>query len=154
MSNSWARCLPWLKVQEPDIAQRLVGDALENLVSAFDGFGREVCAVAAPKSSDPKKACDVRFQNLIGANSSVQKLFAVDLFSFVSPDEWTFICKCFQKRHLLAHKMGVVDQDYITLTNDTSAVIGRKISIQPDEVKKLGALLAQLGRQFAARLVA
>ena len=72
--------------QEPELAQRLVGDALENLVSAFDGFGREVCSVAAPKSANPDKACDVRFQNLLGANSSVQKLFAVDLVSFVSAD--------------------------------------------------------------------
>lgn len=139
---------------EPDFAQRLIGDALENIVSAFDGFGREVCVVAAPKASNPVKACAVRFQNLVGANNSVQKLFAVDLMSFVSPDDWTFICRCFQKRHLLAHKMGVVDEDYVALTNDSSAIVGRRISIQPEEVKKLGVLLLQLGRQFAARLVA
>ena len=29
--------------QERELAERLVGDSLENLVSAFDGFGREVC---------------------------------------------------------------------------------------------------------------
>jgi Zn finger protein HypA/HybF involved in hydrogenase expression len=147
------KMLTLAEVQEPDFAQRLVGDALENLVSAFDGFGREVCLVAAPKSSNPDKARDVRFQNLVGANSAVQKLFAVDLVSFVSPDEWRFICKCFHKRHLLAHKMGVVDDDYIAQTNDPSATIGRKISVQATEVKELGALLMQLGRQFTARLI-
>lgn len=98
------KMLALAKNQERELAERLVGDALENLVSAFDGFGREVCRVAAPNASNPDKACDVRFQNLAGAKTSVQKLFGVDIASLVASDDWTFICKCFQKRHLLAHK--------------------------------------------------
>ena len=59
--------------QEREMAGHLVGDALENVVSAFDGFGRELCRVAAPKATNPSDAEDVRFQNLIGARSIVCK---------------------------------------------------------------------------------
>lgn len=38
---------------EAELANHLIGDALENVVSAFDGFGREVCS---------KKASDVSFR--------------------------------------------------------------------------------------------
>jgi hypothetical protein len=140
--------------QEREIAERLVGDALENLVSAFDGFGREVCKVAAPRASNPDEAKDVRFQNLVGALSRVQKLFGVDLSSFVLPDDWTFVCRCFQKRHLLAHKLGIVDNEYIQATRDGSAIVGRKISVTPPEVKRLGILLRQLGGKTGEQLLA
>lgn len=50
---------------EKDFADHLIGDALENVVSAFDGFGREICA---------QKAADVQFQNLDGARRRVQTL--------------------------------------------------------------------------------
>jgi hypothetical protein len=139
--------------QERALAERLIGDALENLVSAFDAFGREICKVASPKASNPTEANDVRFQNLVGAQSKVQKLFSVDLPSFILPDDWTFVCRCFQKRHLLAHKMGVVDSDYVNTTKDYSVVVGRMIVIPPLDVKRLGNLVQQLGEGLAIRLL-
>ncbi len=139
--------------QEPAMAERLIGDALENLVSAFDGFGREICSVASPKASNLEEAKDVRFQNLRGAQKRLQKLFGFDLSSFLKPDEWKFVCQCFEKRHLLAHKMGVVDDDYIQVTSDHSAVVGRKILITATEVQRLGTSLAQLGTQISKQLL-
>jgi hypothetical protein len=37
---------------DADVAEQLISDALENAVSAFDGFRREVCRVG-PRSKDP-----------------------------------------------------------------------------------------------------
>jgi len=99
--------------QDREVAEYLVGDALENIVSAFDGFGREICRVAGPKATNPSDAEDVRFQNLIGARGRVQKHFGFDLMTSISTQDWEFACRCFQKRHLLAHKMGLIDDDYV-----------------------------------------
>jgi hypothetical protein len=112
-----------------------------------------VCKVASPKASNPADANDVRFQNLVGAQNRVQELFGVDLSSSISPDDWKFVCRCFQKRHLLAHKMGVVDTDYVQTTKDYSAVVGRKIAITSPEVKRLGILLRQLGGKTGEQLL-
>jgi hypothetical protein len=139
--------------QDRALAERLVGDALENLVSAFDGFGREVCKVASPKASNPTEADDVRFQNLAGAENRIRKLFGFDLSSFILPEDWDFVCRSFQKRHLLAHKMGVIDDDYVQATKDYSASIGRKVLIAPLDVKCLGNLLTQLGAQLTKQLL-
>lgn len=139
--------------QERELAERLVGDSLENLVSAFDGFGREVCRVAAGKTSKPDEAIEVRFQNLAGTQKRLQKLFGFDVSSFISSDDWRFVCQCFEKRHLLAHKMGVADDDYVQATSDHSATVGRKISISSIEVQRLGVLLAQLGTELSKQLL-
>lgn len=139
--------------QSHDLAEQLIGDALENVVSGFDGFGRELCRVSAAKATNPAEAEDVRFQNLTGARTRVQKLFAIDMTTLVAVSEWEFACRCFQKRHLLAHKMGVVDEDYLQATNDRAAVIGRKVQISPDDVKRLCAVMRQLGEKLIAQML-
>ena len=50
---------------------QLIADALENVVSAFDGFGRELCHVYAQKSTNPVEAEAISFQNLAGAQKRV-----------------------------------------------------------------------------------
>jgi hypothetical protein len=137
---------------EPDLAEYLINDSLENAVAAFDGFGREACRVRVHAATKPTQAENLRFQNLNGAQRNVQSLFGFDLANGVSPDEWNFAGRCFQKRHLLAHKMGVIDQEYITHTGDPQAVIGRKVVIRPDEVTTLIDILKKLGTFLVSNL--
>lgn len=124
---------------ERDFADHLIGDALENVVSAFDGFGREICA---------RKAADIQFQNLGGARRRVQDIFAIDFADVLTPDQWAQACRVFQKRHLLAHKMGVIDEDYVRKANDPGAVVGRKIAISNHEVIATIDLIESLGERL------
>lgn len=131
-----------------ELASQLIADALENGVSAFDGFGREVCRVHCPKATDPAKATAISFQNLARADKSVLSIFGVNLSAALDSKEWAFACRCFQKRHLLAHKMGIVDDAYIKATGDVHVQVGRKVPISPndvtlllDHIKRLGASL-------------
>lgn len=137
---------------DTDVAQQLVADALENAVSAFDGFGREACRVHAAKAIDPSKAEAMSFQNLGGAQKNLRTLFGFDVVSGVQPDEWKFLCQSFQKRHLFAHKMGIVDQHYVDVTADMGAAVGRKIVVTGDEVKRLLLLVRQLGNFLVGQL--
>jgi hypothetical protein len=137
---------------EPAVAEHLTGNALEDAVSAFDGFGRETCRVRASSATTPAKAENVSFQNLAGAKKRVQELFGSNLSAALTPDEWDFACRCFQKRHLLAHGMGVVDEAYIQATQDPTAVVGRKVAIRPDEVLSLVGLLRKMGAHLLTRL--
>jgi len=131
---------------EKELAERLIENALEDCVSAFDGFGRELYRVYNENAADPAKAEKVSFQNLEGAKSTILRTFRVDLSAQVTADEWQSGVRGFQKRHLVAHKMGVVDQDYITKTGDTQAVVGRKIGIRTDEVRGLLQIISKLAR--------
>ena len=52
---------------ETDLVEYLIGDASENVVSAFDGLGREICS---------QKGSDIEFQNMTGPRRRVQETFA------------------------------------------------------------------------------
>jgi len=126
---------------DKELGDHLVGDALENLVSAFDGFGREVCR---------QKSADIHFQNLAGARSRIQEIFGFDFADGLSLDEWQQAFRISQKRHLLAHKMGVIDEEYVQKANDRGAIVGRRVQIARDEVKSSVAIIEKLGRRLFA----
>lgn len=142
------------KTQEEQVAQRLIENALEDCVSAFDGFGRETCRVFAEKTIRSEKAAGIRFQNIAGARARVKEQFGVDFAATTVHEDWQCILRAFQKRHLLAHKMGVVDAEYLSATDDSVAVLGRKIEVSSKEVNQLVTRLKFLGDQLFAALQA
>jgi len=142
------------EIQEPPVAQHLIENALEDCVSAFDGFGRETCRVFASKAVKPEKVAEIRFQNIGAARDRVREQFSVDFAATAAPADWKHILRAFQKRHLLAHKMGVVDEDYLSATGDSPSLLGRKVSILAPEVRELSGRLQELGRELFTLLEA
>jgi hypothetical protein len=129
---------------ERDLADHLIGDALENIVSAFDGFGREISS---------RKGTEIRFQNLPGARCNVQDKFGFDFADALTADQWQYVCRVFQKRHLLAHKMGVIDDDYVLKASDFGAVAGRKVQVSAEEVNSSIEIIELLGRTLFAGIL-
>lgn len=138
--------------EDGDLKQHLIGDALENAVSAFDGFGRQAVTARASKATNPKQVEKLTFQNLVNADTAVESLFGFKLSDGVDADEWELLVRCFQKRHLLAHKMGVVDDKYIAATSDPVATPGRKVSITSKEVADLLRAVGKLGHSLVSAL--
>lgn len=136
------------KTQEEQVAQRLIENALEDCVSAFDGFGRETCRVFAEKAIRPEIAAGIRFQNIATARARVKEQFDVDFAATTVHEDWQCILRAFQKRHLLAHKMGVVDEDYLSATGDSPSLLSRKVSIAAEEVYELVARLQSIGAEL------
>ena len=126
---------------EKELAEHLIGDALENVVSAFDGFGRAISA---------EQGQETRFQSLSGARRNIEDAFRFDFADVLSEQEWSFISRMFQKRHLLSHRMGVIDEDYVAKADDPVAVLGRKVQVNPDEVQRSIAIVKRLGDRLYA----
>jgi hypothetical protein len=131
------------------LAEKLVENALEDCVSAFDGFGRELCRVHANRARNASRIEKLTFQNLEGAQSNVLDAFGIDLSAAVEPNEWRAAGAGFQKRHLVAHKMGVVDPDYITKTGDSRVLVGRKIGIKAAEVRELARTISKIAQRLS-----
>lgn len=131
---------------EGSLADQLVTDALENGVSAFDAFGREIFRVNSALATAPDEAARMSCQNLESLKLRVSKMFGIDLASPFTADEWHLLVQAFQKRHLIAHRMGVIDQAYINATGDLGAVVGRKVDLDPAEVVDVLLLVRRLGQ--------
>ena len=139
-------------LDDKELSIHLIEDALENAVSAFDGFGRATSLAFANKSSDENQAKEISFQNILNARNRIQTLCGIDFSSAIDEKEWETIIRCFQKRHLLAHTMGVIDDDYIKKSKDSKAILGRKIVITQDEVIELVQLLKKIGSNLFEKL--
>lgn len=134
---------------KPELAEKLIESALQNCVSAFDGFGRELIRVNTDRASDASMTSRISFQNLSSARIKVLDQFGFDLAGSVPQQTWQEAVRLFQKRHLVVHKMGVIDEDYVTRSGDSSATIGRKILVTPDEVRRLADFIETLSHSLS-----
>jgi hypothetical protein len=129
---------------DKDLAETVIADALAGIVSAFDGFGRAICIDGNTRAS---------FQNLEGGRKRVQQQFGFDMADALTEEEWRSARRSFQKRHLLAHRMGVIDEEYVQKGYDASAVIGRKVMLAPEEVTALVGTVERMGKRLYADVI-
>lgn len=139
-------------IDDNELSEYLIKDSLENLVSAFDGFGRATSLAFSSKSTDEIQAKEISFQNILSARNRIQTLFGIDFAATISETEWETIIRGFQKRHLFAHKMGVIDEEYVKRTNVPTTHLGRKVTISQDEVIELSRLLKIIGKDLYDKL--
>ena len=137
---------------DKELGEKLTENSLEDCISSFDGFGRELCRLYAKKAAKPALAEKVRFQNLDGAKQTLIALFSLDLAAGLTAEEWKAAIRGFQKRHLLSHKMGVVDEEYIRKSDDLRAVVGRKVGVSADEVREIVLILGRLAQYMAGEI--
>ena len=142
------------KADDKDVSERLIENALEDCISAFDGFGREICRVHAEKAINPIRAEKISFQDLRGAQKKLSALFDIDLSDGITAQEWEEVTRGFQKRNLLSHKMGVVDEAYIRKTDDIDAVVGRKITLASSDVREVARIVGKLAKHAVAEFQA
>jgi hypothetical protein len=139
---------------DADFKRYLIEDALENCVSAFDGFARERARAFSARSIDPAAAELVRFQNLRRSGVRLQALFGIDLQRGIVPADWNFAHICFMKRHVLAHAVGVIDQDYLDETKEGNHLLGRRVTVAAPEVERFATIIEGLGATLVAELEA
>ncbi len=81
------------------------------------------------------------FQNIKKANTLIEQWFGIKLWAGLSEPDQNFLHKAFQKRHILTHNAGRVDQDYLDKSGDTSFKLYETIRIDSNEVNRLIGLL-------------
>ena len=121
-------------------------DMLSRIVSTFDGVMRACNRVAVQnkKAIEAKIAEDpnlehldlypidpvTSFQNLKAANDKMQPHWDMAAIAL----DWPKFVQAFQKRHCFAHSLGVADQRYLDIAQDSNAVLGQQIRLTADEV--------------------
>jgi hypothetical protein len=122
-----------------ELVETVVADALAGVVSSFDGFGRELCSDGGNK---------VSFQNLEGGRKRVLQRYGFDVADAATDEDWRSAIRSFQKRHLLAHRMGVIDDEYVEKAFDPAAIVGRRVKLASDEVATLIRIIERVGKRL------
>ena len=131
------------QTEEP-IRRSLIENGLEDAVSSFDGFGRELCRLHAEAAVATEMAATISFQNLPRAAKKIAEAYQLDLTNVLETGVWRQTAVSFQRRHLLAHAMGVIDQAYVSQTGEDPARVGRRIEVSAVEVANLLKSLRKL----------
>ncbi|SRR6266404_465915 len=137
---------------DDELKRHLIEDALENCVSSFDGFARESCRIRACRSQDAGKCANISFQNLHRAADKVSSLFRIDMKRSVSEADWQFAHIASMRRHVIAHRGGVIDDQYLAETGERTHLRGRRVVVSAGDVVRLSRIILDVGRFLVEQL--
>ena len=90
------------------------------------------------------------FQNLGEGTGLWHAAYGKGYSDHLDAGELAVLVRMFQQRHLLAHRQGLVDEDYIERSGDTSYRIGQRLVVREAAVRECLALDEKLAAGMAA----
>jgi len=118
----------------------LIETSLGECVVAFQRFCEVKFTTRAPEKNIKFNA----FQNIEIGATYWKDILGETYEVWLKIDEMIRLNLIFQKRHLLAHTEGIVDQKYINKTKNISYKVGQRIVIKEKDVSELIELIKKL----------
>jgi uncharacterized Zn finger protein (UPF0148 family) len=109
----------------------IVENALQCAVTAFQRYAEALYA-RWPSVSKPRRNA---FQSLGEGTDLWRAATGKDYADYVGADDMKILKRGIQQRHLLAHTQGLVDQDYISRSGDSSYRLGQRIVVREAAVR-------------------
>lgn len=137
-------------IEDRDVAENtirtVVESGLTNAVMAFQRYA-EALYLRKPGAASPRRNA---FQNLSTGGDLWRQAYGHGFEDYLGVSKLADLNRYFQQRHLLAHKDGLVDADYIQRSGDTSYTEGQRIVVKEEGVRQCLALVEELARGLEA----
>jgi hypothetical protein len=131
-----------------DSIRHICENGLVKIVSSFQSYV-EACFSKLPNSSQFNVRPNL-FQNLAESDSLWRNATSRGYKEILSATEYQLLAMYFQQRHLLAHKDGMIDQQYIDRSDDHRFDVGQRLIVTESNVSELAAIVDKLARRIAA----
>lgn len=118
----------------------LIESGLQNAITAFQRFSE---ALYLRHPAAPKARRNV-FQNLAEGGALWATTFGHGYEAHLSAFGLASLSRYFQQRHLLAHKEGLVDDDYVAKSGDTAYRVGQRLVVREATVRDCAELIDAL----------
>lgn len=118
----------------------LIESSIGDMVSAFQKFA---CSVYEDISGN--KARNNDFQIVDKGSKLFEDATSHKYSDWLTASELDLMKILFQKRHILEHNNGIVDQKYIDNSNDTNYAVGQRIVVKAKDAYSLLKILYKLG---------
>jgi len=139
------------EIQDRQERARKWESLLPRYISAFEAMVHDIRAqlVTLPMIAKRRKEVgSLSFQQIGQAEESIRKWFGIEIFFGLKPEDQRFLNREFNRRHLLVHRAGRVDDEYLQKTGDTSVKLHQSIRVQSSDVARLAKLLFQCAQNF------
>ncbi|MCE5344056.1 MAG: hypothetical protein LLF96_10820 [Eubacteriales bacterium] len=130
-----------------DDAARTCASLLETSIPDIVIAIQRVCECVYPTIDGAKPLKQNIFQRLDDGDKLWTELIGVGYHNWISDSEYNLLKRCFQERHILQHKEGIIDQDYIDKSGDIRYTVGQRLIIRQDEINDYLAIAEKLGKQ-------
>jgi len=149
--------LPLIRRTMTDLGQRdeaentcnsLVESALGDCVGAFQVVCDGLYARLAGTTPPPKNT----FQRIPDGSELWRKELGVGYEDLLDADELARLGIYFQRRHLLAHTGGLVDEAYLRKSGDETYRLGQRVVVSPADVRETAKLVGKLVEGLRARM--
>jgi len=138
-------------IPDRDIAETtvrlIIENGLQNAITAFQRYAEALYATRFPTLPAPRRNA---FQNLGEGSSLWHTASGMQYGDHLATAELNALTRYFQQRHLLAHRQGLVDADYIARSADTSYREGQRLVVREASVRECLTLVEKLARGIAA----
>ena len=122
-----------------DASRKLLEDSLSNIVSAFQKYAE---LLYSQISTEKARVND--FQIIDKRSKLFMDACGKDYSSWLNASELDRVNLLFQKRHILEHNAGIVDDMYLQKSGDNSYVTGQRMIIKKSEIYELINLIKKL----------
>lgn len=129
-----------------DTVRNIVEGSLQNLVAALQRYLDRLYENHTG-NIPPKHA----FQRLIQGSELWKAETGQTYENLIGATELARLTRYFQQRHLLAHRQGVVDAEYIQKSGDTSYQTGQRLVVKDNDVQDAAILVERLGKAIKSK---
>lgn len=129
-----------------DIERQIIENSFCRIISSFERFA-EATFIRLPKVTEFTTRKNV-FQNLSESSKLWHQATGRSYEEMLFKDELANLNRFFQQRHLITHKESIVDQEYLTKTNDSTYSVGQRLVIKEETVRQLADLVVKLANQL------
>src|SRR5438034_10907770 len=137
-------------IPDPDTADTtvrlIVENGHQNAVTAFQRYAEALYA-RFPSAPVPRRNV---FQNLKEGSDLWNAATGKHYSDYLDATEQAANLRYFQQRHLLAHRQGLVDDDYIARTSDTTYRPGQHLVVRESAVRECLRILDKLTAAMSA----
>lgn len=123
-----------------DLANTLLEDAIKGGVTQFETVAKFLYG----QTPQPKTLRQNIFQNLVDGSLEWRHATGKSFDEFMSATEWGKLNLYFQRRHILGHNDGHVDEKYLNKSGDSTYRPEQRLVVKPDAATEFADLLEKL----------
>lgn len=128
------------KYKAETICKKEAEGTFRDIVAAFQYFAAQCYSKLSTKKARPND-----FQIVEKGDKLFKKQTGKGYLTWISDIEFEKMNLYFQRRHLIEHKGGIVDPQYIEMSNDNSYKIGQRVVAKEADAFELLSIIKKLG---------
>ncbi|WCT79073.1 hypothetical protein [Novosphingobium humi] len=130
-----------LDAEQEELAYRLLGNAHEDVLTAFEATLKAVYLYGIDQLGKDRPRVGNDFQNVDKATKRFAEI-VVEPFATLTPAAMDVLKINIQKRHVIGHNLGVIDDKFVPF--DPDAKVGETVAIIGDDIRQFAAVGQQV----------